>query len=283
MPRARRIDLPDATHHVVNRGVDRGTIFFDDRDRITFGQLIGEASEQFGITIVAYCLMDNHYHLIIHCPDSVLSAAMQFLGSRYAESINARHGRTGHLFGSRFHSTLIDSNPYMLAALRYVERNSLDLPGVLSPDTYRWSSVRAHLGLRRSPSWLDSDRVLGWFDSVDQYRDFVLRDPATSEPRAIRFDHAEAVASLMIDTHVGEHASAIQLSRTVLLQLGRRLGPDNQQRLLDHLDLTTPRSVRDAYRRADHRSESMPTVQAAVDATQRWLFDMPRSIESDAA
>lgn len=283
MPRARRIDLPAATHHVVNRGVDRRTIFFDDRDRVAFGRLIGEASERFGISIVAYCLMDNHYHLIVHCPDAVLSASMQFVGSRYAEFVNARHGRTGHLFGARFHSSYIDSDLYQLATLRYVERNSLDLPGVTSPEEYRWSSVRAHLELRTGPAWLDSAKVRGWFASVDAYRDFILRDITTTEPVVLRLDHAEAVATLMVDTYVDDVVSPIKLERTVLLGLSQRLGPDNQQRVFDRLALTSTRSVRDAVRRADRRIQAHPTINGAVDGAQRWLFDISSNDDQAAA
>lgn len=266
--------MPSATHHVVNRGVDRARIFFDDQDRVTFGQLIGEASDRFGISILAYCLMDNHYHLIVHCPDAVLSSSMQFVGGRYAELVNFRHGRTGHLFGSRFHSSFIDSDAYHLAALRYVERNSLDLPGVASPDRYRWSSMRAHLGLRDGPAWLDSEKVLGWFPSVDAYRDFVLRDLTTSEPTVIELGHAEAVASLMVDTYVDADVSPIGLGRTVLLGLSQRLGPDNEQRVFERLGLSSDRSTKDAVRRAERRIRMHPSVDIAVDNVQRWLFDM---------
>ncbi len=283
MARRRRIDLPGLTHHVVNRGVDRCPIFVDDCDRSRFGEILGAAHERFGVTLQAYCLMDNHYHLMIHCPDPVLSESMQFIGSEYAGYFNAVHGRVGHLFGSRFWSAPLLTNAYTLGTLRYIERNSLDIAGVSSPDAYRWSSVRAHLGHRRSPEWLDTDTVLSRFQSVDSYAQFVGRSVRSTEPGRIDLRPIESVASLMIDSHVARDVSRIRLARTIQVGLSLRLGTTNERLLLDHLGFESRDQVRKAWRRFEGRAEAHPSIHTAVDSLQLWLFDIGDEVRDIAA
>lgn len=176
--------------------------------------------------------------------------------------------------GTTVGSSFINSNAYQIATLRYVERNSLDLPDVWSPEDYRWSSVRAHLGRRAGPEWLATETVLQWFPSIEAYRSFILRDLTTSEPAVLDLGHAKAVATLMIDTHVETGVSTIQLERTILIGLSERLGRHNEQRVFDLLDLSSTRGVRDAVRRAERRIRDNPSVRDAIDGTQRWLFDV---------
>ncbi len=283
MARRRRIDLPELTHHVVNRGVDRNPIFLDDRDRSRFGLILGSAHDRFGVTLQAYCLMDNHYHLMIHCPEAVLSESMQFIGSEYAGWFNAVHGRVGHLFGARFWSAPLSTDTYRLGTLRYIERNSLDIDGVKSPDAYRWSSVRAHLGLRNGPEWLDTKTVLSWFHSVDGYAQFVGRDVEAVEPQRIDVRLVENVASLMIDSHVSDDVSPIRLARTIQVGLSLRLGITNQRLLLEHLGLDSRGQVRKAWRRFEERAELHPSVNKAVDSLQLWLFDTGDAARDHAA
>lgn len=99
MPRPLRIDVEDGWNHVMNRGIDHGDVFFADTDRIEFGQRLGDVFDRFGIRTHAYCLMDNHFHLLLHCPEGRLSDAMQRLGSLYTRHVNDRLGRDGALFG----------------------------------------------------------------------------------------------------------------------------------------------------------------------------------------
>ena len=131
MPRPLRIDIEDGWHHVMNRGIDHGIVFFEDTDRIEFGQRLADMFDLFGIRIHAYCLMGTHFHLLCHCPDAGLSASMQRLGSLYTRHVNDRLGRDGALFRGRFHSRLIADDAHLLAAVRYIHRNPLDLPGVV--------------------------------------------------------------------------------------------------------------------------------------------------------
>lgn len=164
MGRLHRIDPPDGWHHLMNRGVDHGVIFFDDVDRREFGRLLGLIYERFGIRIHAYCLMGNHYHLLVRCPDGQLSEAMHLFGSLFVRFVNDRTGRDGPLFRGRFHSKLITSVDYLANVLRYIHLNALDLAHVETVEQYRWSSHRTYLGLREPPPWLDLAHFMAWFD-----------------------------------------------------------------------------------------------------------------------
>jgi REP element-mobilizing transposase RayT len=171
MPRPPRIDIEDGWHHVMNRGIDHGDTFMNNSDRIEMGQRLGDVFERFGIETHAYCLLDNHFHFLWHCPDGGLSAGMQRLGSLYTRHVNDRVGRDGALFRGRFHSRLIVDDAHLAATVRYIHRNALDVAGVDLVRNYRWSSHRAYLGLRKPPPWLVTDRVFrGWTSAeIDQF------------------------------------------------------------------------------------------------------------------
>lgn len=164
MPRPPRLDAAGAIHHVMNRGVARQRTFFGDVDRVEFGIRLAAIHERFGVETLAYCLMTNHYHLLVRTPGGGLPAAMQHLGLVYTRHTNERVGRDGPLFRGRYHSILVTTDDYLVAASRYIHRNPLDIPGVSSPAQYRWSSYRSYLGHRRTPQFLCTDVVLAQFD-----------------------------------------------------------------------------------------------------------------------
>ena len=126
----------------MNRGAARQAVFHSATDGRTFEGLLGRAARRFGVEVHAYCLMTNHFHLLLHCPDGGVSDFMQFLGASYTRHLNDRLGRDGPIFRGRFRSLLIDSDRYLAAVGRYIHRNPLDI----GPDTdlaqYRWSSFR---------------------------------------------------------------------------------------------------------------------------------------------
>jgi REP element-mobilizing transposase RayT len=159
--RRQRVDFEGAVHHVMNRGVNRQQIYFGDADRVEFGDRLAEINELFGVRTLAYCLMGTHFHLILRTPRAGLSDAMQHLGSVYTRRTNRRIGRDGPLFRGRFHSILVTTDAYLIAAARYVHRNPLELSGVADAASYRWSSYRTYLGLRPEPAFLDTDLLLG--------------------------------------------------------------------------------------------------------------------------
>lgn len=178
-----RSDEPGAVHHVMNRGVDRQAVFFDDRDRIEFGARLAEAHERFGLDVLAYCLMTTHYHLLVRTGTESLSDAMHHIGSVYTRRTNDRVGRDGPLFRGRFHAIRVDTDWYLKCAARYIHRNPLAIRGVDDPAAYRWSSLRTYEAFRAAPPFLATDLLLGLHDGdVDELAAFTREPDREASP-----------------------------------------------------------------------------------------------------
>ncbi len=173
MPRPLRVEYPGACYHVTSRGVDRCTTFVTDQDRRSFLYLLGELLSRFGVETHAYCLMGNHYHLLVRTLRANLSAAMQRLDSLYTSGFNRRHDRDGPLFRGRYRASLIEAEVYLVRAGRYVHRNPLEAGLVTELDRYRWSSYPAYVGRAPVPDWLRTCTVLQSFDNAAGLRRFV--------------------------------------------------------------------------------------------------------------
>jgi len=148
------MDIEGGWHHVMNRGAEHSRIFFTRNDGLAFEQLLAEATAALGVLVHAYCLMPNHFHLLLHCPSGGLSKYMQRVGSGYSRRINARLGGEGSIFRSRFRSILIDSPVYLAQAGRYIHRNPIELSPPVDPVRYRWSSLRFYASAEPPPPWL---------------------------------------------------------------------------------------------------------------------------------
>lgn len=272
MTRRDRITTPGTIHHVVNRGVDRQPIFFGDADRIEFGRLLEEIHHRYGVSVLAYCLMDNHYHLILHVPNGHLSEAMHHLQSVFATHVNARVGRDGPLFKGRFYSALITDDQYLLTATRYVERNALDIVGIDDPCRYRWSSVRARLGFRRPPVWLDCERVMDFFAGRGEYADFLNSSVDLAEPERIHISGLGDLAGLMIALFVDDDVNPAQLDRTLIAALAQSMTTSNR-RLIGHaLGFDDARSLKRASNRATARLKCSPSLAVALEHLRLELF-----------
>jgi REP element-mobilizing transposase RayT len=151
-----RLRVPNTYFHVTTRGTNRWNIFLDDQDRRRFLHLLGSACDRYGLEVNAYCLMGNHLHLVVYCPDPVLSSAMRDLKSRYAVAFNKRHHGTGPVFEAPFVEVPILDDGHLITEIRYAHRNPLDL----SPDTclrsYPWSSHGVYLGLCPEPAFMNT-------------------------------------------------------------------------------------------------------------------------------
>ena len=142
--RTTREDFPGAWHHIMNRGVARTSIFADDADRRS---LLLEAAQAFSanaIELHAFCLMGNHYHLLVRSLDGRLPTAMQRWSSRYTYAFNRRHGRDGPLFRGRYASIGIASDAHLLQALRYIHLNPVETGGCVKAEDWPWSSARGY-------------------------------------------------------------------------------------------------------------------------------------------
>lgn len=147
MGRGPRYAPADGYYHVTSRGNNKGLIFLDDTDRRIFLELLDRFARRHGWVVIAYCLMPNHYHLVVYLPSGGLSAGMQLLNSGYACRFNRRHDRIDHVFRQRFTCTPIESEAHLAEACRYTVLNPVRAGLCASPEDWPWSSYRASVGL----------------------------------------------------------------------------------------------------------------------------------------
>ena len=159
MSRPLRIEFPDALYHVTSRGDRREPIFVDDGDRVAFLEVLAQACERMDVAVYVYCLMGNHYHLVLTTRRSNLSVFMRQLNGVFTQRFNRRHGKVGHVFQGRFKAVLVDRQAYFLEVCRYVELNPVRARMVKAPQDWAWSSLRTHMGLEGAPDWLDTAAV----------------------------------------------------------------------------------------------------------------------------
>jgi len=162
MSRPLRIEFPGAVYHVTSRGDRREPIFVDDADRQNLLEVLAQAMDRFDAEVLAYCLMGNHYHFVLHTRAANLSRLMRHLNGAYTQNFNRRHQKVGHLFQGRFKAVLVDRDAYLLEVCRYVELNPVRARMVDQPADWPWSSYRAHVGVAPAPAWLDSTSLHGY-------------------------------------------------------------------------------------------------------------------------
>src|SRR3989440_8178667 len=167
MPRKLRIEYPGAIYHLMNRGDRREDIFKDDFDRSRFLSTLGEACKKTEWQVHAYCLMRNHFHLVIETPQANLIAGMKWLLGVYTKRFNIRHKLCGHLFAGRYKALIVDGSGtgYLRTVCDYVHLNPVRA-GLLKPDerllAYPWSSLGYCLAAQQHrPKWIRVDRLLG--------------------------------------------------------------------------------------------------------------------------
>jgi putative transposase len=163
--RALRVLYPGAVYHVTARGNQRQAIFVDAIDRLEFLRLLQLTIERYGWICHGYCLMGNHYHLLIETPRGNLPIGMRHLNGCYSQWFNRRWQRVGHLFQGRYKAELVEKHPYLLELVRYMALNPMRTDPALcaAPEHYAWSSYRVLLGLAPGPAWLTVDWVLAQF------------------------------------------------------------------------------------------------------------------------
>ena len=177
MSRPQRIIYENASYHVMNRGAGRQKIFKDRIDREIFLQTLGEACHQFCIEVQAYCLMDNHYHLLIKTPQANLSRVMRHINGVYTQRYNRSNKTEGALFRGRYKAILVDSDSYLLHLSKYIHLNPLTARMVECLEHYEWSSYLAYIDKTKSPPWLMRDEVYGQLTGTEHkaehYRSFI--------------------------------------------------------------------------------------------------------------
>lgn len=178
MARPLRVQYPGALYHVISRGNAKQDIFLDDKDRRGFLKWLKEAVKTHNLILHAYCLMGNHYHLLVETPDGNLSSAMRDLNGNYSQWFNVLRGRVGHLFEGRYKAFIIEKEAYLLTVARYIVLNPVRAGLVGHPRQWKWSSYNATAGVGKAPEWLHIDWLLGIFSkkrplAAKMYRGFV--------------------------------------------------------------------------------------------------------------
>ena len=165
MARPLRIQFPGAIYHVIARGNARQPIYLADADFRLWLRLLWRVADRLDWTIRAYCLMPNHYHLLMQTRTATLSRGMRDLNGAYAEAFNARHKRVGHLLQGRYKSILLQDAARAVTLSRYIALNPVEAGLAATPDGWPWSSYAATIGLVRRPRRLDATAVLAAFAS----------------------------------------------------------------------------------------------------------------------
>ncbi|MGX2038897.1 REP-associated tyrosine transposase [Methylocaldum sp. MU1018] len=178
MARPLRIELSGGLYHVTSRGDRREDIYFSDADREAWLGLLGRVCARFNWVCHAYCLMSNHYHLVIETPEGNLAQGMRQLNGVYTQMVNRTHGRVGHVFQGRYKAILVEKDSYLLELARYVVLNPVRAGMVGDVGDWPWSSYAAVVGLAPAPAWLQTHWLLGRFGrkrdpAIAGYIDFV--------------------------------------------------------------------------------------------------------------
>ena len=179
MARPLRIEFAGALYHITSRGDRREAIYEDDEDREAFLEVLAEVVDRYNWICHAFCLLTNHYHLVIETVEGNLSKGMRQLNGVYTQASNRRHHRVGHLFQGRFKGILVEKEAYLLELIRYVVLNPVRARMVDLPEEWPWSSYRAMMGEVPVPKWFAVDSLLSQFgtereEARQHYRRFVL-------------------------------------------------------------------------------------------------------------
>jgi REP element-mobilizing transposase RayT len=205
MPRARRIHIPGAFYHVTLRGNHREPIFRVPGDRVDLEEIVGDATLRHGVSIHAYCWMTNHIHLLAQADQVPVGRMIHMIAMRYARRFQRNVPTTGHLFERRYHARMVDTDAYLLEAVRYIHLNPVAAGIARSAAEYRWSSHCAYLG-PPAPPWLTTTSVLAVFDQ------------SASRARAsyaifIAAGEQDALVRSAVDTFSGDEFAWLQAPR----------------------------------------------------------------------
>lgn len=187
MARPLRIEYENALYHIISRGNEGMTLFIQDQDRHAFMNVLERVVERYNWICHAYCLMGNHYHLVIETPDANLCRGMKYLNGVYSQKFNRRNSRFGHVLQGRYKSFLVQREEQFLENCRYIVLNPVRAKIVRTPSEWKWSSYNATRGVCRCPPFLDVAFLLSQFSSSQSearaiYRNFILAGIGMDSP-----------------------------------------------------------------------------------------------------
>jgi putative transposase len=187
MARPLRVEFPGAVYHITSRGNRGERIYLDNYDREDFLRILCSVVNRFNWLCHTYCLMDNHYHLLIETIDSNLCRGMRHLNGVYTQLFNRKHEKFGHLFQGRYKAILVDKEEYLLSLCRYVVLNPVRAGLVKQPQDWKWSSYRGITGISESKPCLTTEWILSQFsmrrkEAIERYREFVIEGIGGQSP-----------------------------------------------------------------------------------------------------
>ena len=187
MARPLRLEFPGALYHLTSRGNRQEDIFKDDTDRVAFLSVLNKVCGTYNWVCHAYCLMSNHYHLLIETPDANLSKGMRQLNGVYTQTHNRTHGRSGHVFQGRYKAILVQKESYLLELSRYIVLNPVRAGMVRSAKEWPWSSYRATVGQSKGLDCLNVGWLLSAFGqrrkmAIARYKVFVSEGKRQPSP-----------------------------------------------------------------------------------------------------
>lgn len=274
----------------MNRGSGRRIVFRDDSERAAFVGLVAEIEAEFGVEIHAYCLMGNHFHLLVYSTRARLSDAMQWLLANFTRIVNQRRQVDGPIFRGRFHSVPVTRDAHHRWLVRYIHANPLDLGWTDPLAEYGWSSLGALLGHRISPEWLHVERLRGLFGSkIDRLERFVesARQPEPINPPVVQpgapaaADLPRLIAAAEIARRPGPTVYSDDVVRGVSITLAADWMKVDLDDLADCFDLGRP-SLRRSLNRWRRRFEGDGELaRYAAHVREIFQLDIPRQQVSD--
>lgn len=163
MSRPLRLELPGALYHITSRGDGREPIYLDNGDRIVFLAILAQTCARYGWICHSYCLMTNHYHLLVETRAPNLARGMRNLNGVYTQRFNRAHQRVGHVYQGRYSAVLVQKERHLLELIRYIVLNPVRAGIVPTADVWPWSSYRTTMGLLPPPSWLSIEGTVAIF------------------------------------------------------------------------------------------------------------------------
>mgnify|MGYP000618004595 CR=1 FL=1 len=200
MPRPTRIEYENAFYHVMNRGRGRQTIFHDSSYFQLFLETLSESHDRFDAMIHAYCLMGNHYHLLIETPQANLGRIMRHINGVYTQRYNRLKKTDGPLFRGRYKAILVDEDAYLLQLTRYIHRNPIEVKGSkVNLTDYKWSSYPSYIGAAPAPQWLCQEMTYKMLGRKQRYRGYRSYVEAGIDEDIMRYYNKGNIAAVLGD------------------------------------------------------------------------------------